>query len=321
FIHLTAKEFLQNFYDSPILQRFQAQLTVSLSCVLYLTSSLDLVDPRVADNEKRSQVALCLHELHLYANDHWLDHLRALAEISERLFAQRQSLSPLRCSLDTLAHVHNELLPSGYHNTEDDHEPISSEEVRWESLGISSAAQSLLNQTSIYRDNVSATGGLLANDDGGAVDNQDPSLFTSIRTRYLGIVEGLLGSQESEGACLDGFRARHLSGTFFCRYRNCIRFTQGFNAPELREAHEKSHLPQFRCTEPQCISLLDGQFKKTVREIESEDLPLGPWVEPQLSLQPVFQQQSDANAIHLSGVEGDKVRFVSNVYILSRHIY
>ena len=139
---------------------------MSLSCVLYLTSSLDLVNPCIADDEKRSQVALCLHELHLYANDHWLDHLRALVNISERPFAQGQPLSSLRCSLDTLAQVHNELLPSKYHNTGGDHEPISPEELRWETLGILPAAQSLLNQTSIYRDKVSATDGLLANDNG-----------------------------------------------------------------------------------------------------------------------------------------------------------
>ena len=44
---------------------------------------------------------------------------------------------------------------------------------------------------------------------------------------------------------------RH-SGSYLCRYRGCPRTTQGFISSDIRQRHESSHTPRFRCTNPTC---------------------------------------------------------------------
>lgn len=73
-----------------------------------------------------------------------------------------------------------------------------------------------------------------------------------IRTRYQTIVEGILESEQVTNTALHDFQARHSSGAFLCRYRNCPRAAQGFNTQEVRQKHEESHVPRFRCTDAAC---------------------------------------------------------------------
>ena len=89
--------------------------------------------------------------------------------------------------------------------------------------------------------------------------NSDPhlasTLFSTIRTRYVNIVEEILENRPIAGvteAILDDFKAKHRSGVFFCRHRKCPRAAQGYNTPELRQIHEESHVPKFQCTEVAC---------------------------------------------------------------------
>ena len=51
---------------------------------------------------------------------------------------------------------------------------------------------------------------------------------------------------------LSNFKNRHRLGAFLCRYRDCPRSEQGFGSSELRQKHEDSHSPIFRCTESTC---------------------------------------------------------------------
>ena len=53
-------------------------------------------------------------------------------------------------------------------------------------------------------------------------------------------------------ATLNEFATRHGSGPYLCRYRGCPRATQGFNSPDLRQEHENSHTPLFRCNDAAC---------------------------------------------------------------------
>jgi 2-iminoacetate synthase ThiH len=63
-----------------------------------------------------------------------------------------------------------------------------------------------------------------------------------------------------------------------------------------------------------------SQYQEMVQETENEERTNMMQGKTATAPEPLIQQQSDANAIHLSGVKGDKVRFASNVYILSRNI-
>ena len=45
---------------------------------------------------------------------------------------------------------------------------------------------------------------------------------------------------------------RYGSGLYLCRYRGCPCAIQGFNSPNLRQEHEDSHAPLFRCNDAEC---------------------------------------------------------------------
>lgn len=255
FTHFTAQEYLRKTDKYSSLQPAKAQLTVSLSCILYLQSSLDFVDPRIAEEDKRSNVVLFFHELHLYAVDHWTDHLLALSELIGSQHVDCE-LYPLCRGLERLTEMHNEIATLNSWNLRDEHYPSSSwgGDI-WHSLHISTTAKNLLNASLTCRNDA------FVNDSQTAKSRMDPepylasTLFSMIRTRYVNIVEEILDRELVAGiteAILDDFKAKHRSGAFFCRHRRCPRAAQGYNTPELRQMHEESHVPKFQCTEVVC---------------------------------------------------------------------
>ena len=50
---------------------------MAISCVSYLCSSFDLIDETIARSESLERVLPSFYSLHLYANEHWLQHLLA----------------------------------------------------------------------------------------------------------------------------------------------------------------------------------------------------------------------------------------------------
>lgn len=153
---MTVVRYLRNTDKFPFLQPEKAQLTVSLSCVLYLQSSLAFVDPRVAEKEKRLSILECLHELHLYAIDHWVDHLLALSKLLGS-HPGGCELEPLLRGLERLTDMHQNLdaLQSSGTCNEGDLIPTQCE-GRWQSLGISPAVRGLLDRVLTHRETVSS---------------------------------------------------------------------------------------------------------------------------------------------------------------------
>lgn len=147
-----AHRYLRTLYSSPALQYPPAQLTVSLACVLYLISSFDLVDPRFSIEETQSQVVQCFHDLQLYANDHWLDHLSAIANSPTDSIPSGSSMLNLSQGLERLTQRHNELENTHTWNARDHSGSLPSAiKEGWPRLGVSTATQSLLNTVLAYR--------------------------------------------------------------------------------------------------------------------------------------------------------------------------
>ena len=148
------RRYLQTLYSSPALQYPPAQLTVSLACVLYLISSLDLVDPRLPHEAIRSKVVQSFHDLQPYANDHWLDHLSALKALPKDPIPSEFAILrlSLRQGLERLTERHNELATITARNAQDNGDSLPSAIADgWIQLGFSAATQSLLNRASSYR--------------------------------------------------------------------------------------------------------------------------------------------------------------------------
>lgn len=147
-----AHRYLRTVYNSPTLHYPTSQLTVSLACVLYLISGLDLVDPQVSNEETRSQVVQCFHDLQLYANDHWLDHLSALANSPTDIITDGPLMRRLSQGLEQLTERHSELVIAKSWNAQDEGDslPLTIEEG-WHRLGFSAPTQSLLNRVIAYK--------------------------------------------------------------------------------------------------------------------------------------------------------------------------
>ena len=144
--------YLRESKSFPLLQDAQAQTSISLSCALYLESSLDLADPQITDREKHSQIILCLHDLNLYANDHWLDHLLALVDLQESLPPNGPVLLGLRNSLERLTSQYNKLVltKSGNAQVEDKTRSLIRDNL-WHPLDVSDTAQILLNKLLVFQ--------------------------------------------------------------------------------------------------------------------------------------------------------------------------
>ena len=151
--------------------------------------------------------------------------------------------------------------------SDDQHTGISP----WDSLTTSCRAQSLLSVLNSFRDaECSPTEAMIvkpgadlganpvirsiANDSHMTkpVEKKDPTLFSKLRQEYQEIVEDLLLQDSTNDLRLRDFQIRNNAGHFLCRFKDCPRASEGFDAFDLRQQHEDRHTPQFICNEPSC---------------------------------------------------------------------
>ena len=146
--------YLRNFssHVSPLLQKPRAHLTVSLSCALHLTSSLDLVDPRIPNSQCSTAVELCLLDLQLFAHDHWLEHVLALGDQKNGFLLRDQDLNLLINSLERFTSRYDELAPLGDTvMTEMDPSIAEAQLSTWNFLRLSTKARALFTESSVRR--------------------------------------------------------------------------------------------------------------------------------------------------------------------------
>ena len=110
------------------------------------------MDPRIPNEDTRSQVGQCFHDLQLYANDHWLDHLSALAKSPADSILSGSSILSLRQGLERLTERHDELVNTKASTDQHDGDSLQfAMEASWPRLGVSTATQILLKKVSAYR--------------------------------------------------------------------------------------------------------------------------------------------------------------------------
>ncbi|CAD6565730.1 MAG: hypothetical protein ASARMPREDX12_006744 [Alectoria sarmentosa] len=208
--------------------------------------------PRVAEEEKRSNVTLCLHELHLYAIDHWVDHLLALSK-SLGSHPGGNGLELLVRGLERLTDMHKEVAALRGSSIRNERGSDSTQrEHSWQTLEVSPATRSLLDRALVYRESASVDESQPYVPPSSPDELLDPPLFPRIRGRYRTIVEELMAREEPTDKALFDFKVRQNSGAFLCHNQNCPRAVQGFRTSELRQEHEKSHRPRFQCVHAPC---------------------------------------------------------------------
>ena len=135
----------------PALELAQAQLSVSLSCSLYIGSSLDLVDTRVDQHHARTQILSGLHDLQLYANDYFVENLTILGNHQVIPLAKGDDWALLLECLERLVKKHSEVLASFPDlQTEEDAQTATYDEI-WNNMGISIAPKRLFTRLVNFR--------------------------------------------------------------------------------------------------------------------------------------------------------------------------
>lgn len=70
-----------------------AASNAAMACFCYLESSLELVDPRVSDQQLIEHIAKGFHAFHRYAMAYWLSHIESAARLCRTI--AKESLSDL----------------------------------------------------------------------------------------------------------------------------------------------------------------------------------------------------------------------------------
>lgn len=172
------------------MQDAQAQTSISLSCALYLESSLDLADPQLTDKEKHSQILLCLHDLHLYANDHWLDHMLALVDLQGSLPPNGPGLLALRNCLERLTSRYNKLVLSENSNAQVENKTESFiGNNLWHPLDVSETAQTLLNKLLVSQNYKLKKDGSIISSNGAFIEGPNPYAANRILTDFAQMLQ------------------------------------------------------------------------------------------------------------------------------------
>ena len=158
FVHLTQILTFSRYLQSPdslaVSEWQRAQVTASLSCTRCLSSSLDLIDPRISENDALLAVASCFHEAVPYANDHWIDHFSALPTLLKEARISLEDLHNLRISVEELTGRYYELyeiIDPNFRNRDlVEHDPLW--EDQWQLINLSPTSISLLRSLVSHRE-------------------------------------------------------------------------------------------------------------------------------------------------------------------------
>lgn len=114
-----------------------------------MTSSLELIDPRVAEHERVSKVLHGQHELQIYANDFFIDHLHASARSQN---GSSRDFSIIQDRLDRLVILHNEIQVLKTNQTPNEYSVSpTADTAPWDLFSVSDNSRHLFTKLSEYR--------------------------------------------------------------------------------------------------------------------------------------------------------------------------
>jgi hypothetical protein len=96
----------------------------------------------------------------------------------------------------------------------------------------------------------------------------DPTFFTQITQRYLHMAESVSSNtfnaiQGIETTLIAKFLDVYGDTAFMCRYRQCPRFTDGFETAKRRQQHEILHSKRLKCADVNCEFYISGFSTKS----------------------------------------------------------
>ncbi len=263
-VHFSAKEYFVHQHSGPFIDVAKAHLNIALSCVINLTSCLDLVPQNtngMSEMDLESRVVQGCYGLHSYGLEFWPEHMLAyLGEVGDRDLDARKLIGALETFSQVWKHrSHPDLsLPSALHTAE-----------------TSMALNNLRNFPTLHR----FVSGWLhfksefikARPSLNSLDAQerwrlgrDETFLSLIDSRLSIITERLLMMQSSRLPSHideDDFKRFASRYNFPCRFQGC---GHQYGTVQERDDHEVSHVPSFPCL--QCD--FSGRGFKSRKDLE-----------------------------------------------------
>ncbi|KAH8698037.1 hypothetical protein GQ44DRAFT_832316 [Phaeosphaeriaceae sp. PMI808] len=247
FVHFTVQEYL---VKSTFTSIRDAERCASITCMSYLTFSLNLTDPTVLDETKTVDVGKCLYSLQPYIYENWLDHLLVF---TSELHGIRDCL--FESCLKRFAAImleHQRKYPG---DTEglfiEGSQMLLTLEPRLKYIESYGNIYRLLGKYVEYRHKKKLSfQGIDANN-----IPPDPTPFSIAQLEYSKRVQLLLSVASFPGLSyeqINMFKAINSPCAFVCRFPGCADITAGFRTYEARERHEKTHAPPLMCTYSGC---------------------------------------------------------------------
>ncbi|KAF4635514.1 hypothetical protein G7Y89_g2570 [Cudoniella acicularis] len=250
FIHVSVKNYLQSPASGPFIQQQQVSYEQSLACVACLLSGLNVFQQRYGDNDRLRRVLKGLHGLHLYANEHWIEHLliagshgAGLDTISNLLRLTERLCNDLQLRRTPLP---ESTLRNGRAPRLDD---------RLSLLEMHPAIHEYLKFELTYRLQVRLERNGSSTNEGSTTSNSHVSPLNYVLIGFQETVRRLLQMQNFPGASsedFERFKRDFRTAAYTCRYMGCSRATVGFGDDQARVEHERSHTQMLKCTFPGC---------------------------------------------------------------------
>ena len=238
---------------------------MAISCVSYLCASLELVNERTTVSESTQKVLASFYGFHLYATEHWIQHL--VAYDKDVCVLRPAEASTLYSLIERLANTHDEQLHSLHRN---DAPRLA------EFLKDAQHPQAFLAKCYAFREGLKNRAGktgegktlepnpcptsVIANKhiemEQIRIEN-DKTLFSMVNSRYHSYVQGILErkylpyiSKET----LARFKQKYEATAYTCRYPDCIRRSSGFGNVQARNDHENlRHGRGILCAQSLCL--------------------------------------------------------------------
>ncbi|RYO63735.1 hypothetical protein AA0116_g4050 [Alternaria tenuissima] len=246
FFHFTVQEYLTK---SNFISLRDAESCTTITCLNYLTFSLNLSNSSIPTTQKAVDVGRCLYSLQPYVHEHWLDHLLAFAaEVSRSTDQQLEAF--LASFFSIYSHQYTRYLDP----TDDLQVDILAAQTleprlqyleRYEHhykflcayVAYRHAKQMHFENPADYREPL------------------DPTPLSVVQLEYATQIDYLLSAVTVPGLTqeqLNTFKTFNRSYAFVCRFPGCAGMLAGFPTDDLRTQHEMTHKPTLFCTDSGC---------------------------------------------------------------------
>ena len=245
-VHHSAREYLIDKQSGPFIDTAQAHLSIAMSCVINLTSCLDLVPGQadgISEGELESRVVQGRYGLQSYGQEFWAEHVLAyLGKVGSQEHGPEELIVALEAFSEVWKHGHSgTLLPATPHTPEAslglNYPRFSPRLHRFISGWLH--FQSEFNKTR-------PTFNTLDSQERWRLE-KDETFLSLIHSRLRTFTERLLMMQSSQlPSHVDENDFKHFVSRYKypCRYQGC---NHQCDTVQERDSHEASHILSFPC--------------------------------------------------------------------------